>query len=119
MCIRDSVDAMSAGGQDCNKDNPENMAEAIDTALAMSLRPEADIKLIVVISDNPPYPELESSVLSKGESFKNQGNGYRFSTVSTGTDGDDFLENLANVGGGQFVSGSRSFSTTMLLALAE
>ena len=113
------VNAIIAGGTGCNDDNPESLAAGLDAAISMSWRRKSEIKQIVVISDNPPYPEFESSSIMAGQTFGRLSGGHKISTVSTSSDGDDYLSRLAQAAGGQFIQGSRSFSTAMLLALAD
>ena len=113
------VNAIIAGGTGCNDDNPESLAAGLDAAISMSWRRKSEIKQIVVISDNPPYPEFESSSIMAGQTFGRLSGGHKISTVSTSSDGDDYLNRLAQAAGGQFIQGSRSFSTAMLLALAD
>ena len=113
------VNAIIAGGAGCNDDNPESLAAGLDAAISMSWRRKSEIKQIVVISDNPPYPEFESSSIMAGQTFGRLSGGHKISTVSTSSDGDDYLNRLAQAAGGQFIQGSRSFSTAMLLALAD
>ena len=113
------VNAIIAGGTVCNDDNPESLAAGLDAAISMPWRRKSEIKQIVVISDNPPYPEFESSSIMAGQTFGRLGRGHKISTVSTGSRGDDYLGRLAQAAGGQFIQGSRTFSTAMLLALAD
>lgn len=111
----------------CNKDYEEAVNLALDRAVAMPWRSQAEVRLIVIISDNAAYPETQASVLQQASRFAAARKGNRVSTVHvpTWTDalgiakGPEFLERLAKAGKGQFVGGGGSFTATILLALAD
>ena len=111
----------------CNKDYEEAVNLALDRAVAMPWRSQAEVRLIVIISDNAAYPETQASVLQQASRFAAARKGNRVSTVHvpTWTDalgiskGPKFLERLAKAGKGQFVGGGGSFTATILLALAD
>ena len=107
----------------CNEDYEEAINLALDRAVAMPWRSQAKVRLIVIISDNPAYPETQASVLQQASRFAASREGNRVSTVHVPTRGDakgpEFLERLAKAGRGQFVGGGGSFTATILLALAD
>ena len=111
----------------CNKDSEEAINLAFESALAMPWRSEAKARIIVIISDNPAYPETQASVLQQANQFAAAREGNRVSTVHVPTwgyelgltNGAEFLERLAKACGGQFVGGGGSFTATILLALAD
>ena len=112
----------------CNRDHEEAVNLALDSAVAMPWRPQAKVRVIVIISDNPAYPETQSSVLQQAAQFAASREGNRVSTVHVSTwrhvlgivkTGPEFLERLAKAGKGQFVGSGGSFTATILLALAD
>ena len=111
----------------CNRDHEEAVNLALDRAVAMPWRSQAKVRLIVIISDNPAYPETQASVLQQAARFAASREGNRVSTVHVPTwrhalgiaKGPEFLERLAKAGKGQFVGGGGSFTATILLALAD
>lgn len=57
--------SLLAGGTGCNRnDGQEALAEALDRAVAMPWRGDARIHAIVVISDNPAYPDRVAASLA-------------------------------------------------------
>ena len=111
----------------CNTDVEEAINLALDRAVAMPWRSQAEVRIIVIISDNPAYPETQASVLQQAARFAASREGNRVSTVHVPTwrhalgmaGGSEFLERLAKAGKGQFVGGGGSFTATILLALAD
>ena len=105
----------------CNEDPEEAINLALDRAVAMPWRSQAKVRLIVIISDNPAYPETRASVLQQASRFAASREGNRVSTVYVPTwgKGPEFLERLAKAGKGQFVGGGGSFTATILLSLAD
>ena len=111
----------------CNRDHEEAVNLALDRAVSMPWRSQAKVRLIVIISDNPAYPETQASVLQQAARFAASREGNRVSTVHVPTwrhalgiaKGPEFLERLAKAGKGQFVGGGGSFTATILLALAD
>ena len=119
---------ITAGGYaGCNADSEEAINLALDRAVAMPWRDQTTVRLIVVISDHPAYPETQASVLRQARQFAAAREGNRVSTVHVSTRGHAlgmtagpaFLQRLANAGKGQFVGGGGSFTAMILLALAD
>ena len=111
----------------CNRDHEEAVNLALDRAITMPWRSQAKVRIIVIISDNPAYPETQSYVLRQAAQFAALREGNRVSTVHVSTwrhalgiaKSPEFLERLAKEGKGQFVGGGGSFAATILLALAD
>ena len=112
----------------CNRDQEEAVNLALERAVAMPWRSQTKVRIIVIISDNPAYPETQSTVLQQAAQFAASQEGNRVSTVHVptwrhalglGIQGPEFLERLAKAGKGQFVGGGGSFTATVLLALAD
>ena len=111
---------MGLGGG-VNEDNPEAFREALTEATRMNWRARAELRIIVLITDNPAYPEETDQAVAEARSFAAAGNG-RVSTVFRDTNSDSnsraFLERVANAGGGQFVEDTGgSFTVTLLLSM--
>ena len=104
-----------------NDDNPEAFREALTEATRMNWRARADLRIIVLITDNPAYPEESDQAVAEARSFAATGNA-RVSTVFRDTNSDPgsraFLERVANAGRGQFVEDTGgSFTVTLLLSM--
>ena len=106
---------MTAGGSDCNQDRPEDLARALDAAVASSWRVESEARIIVIITDSPAYPEQEAHALATARGFAARGPQFNVSVVVRG--GGDFLQELADAGNGKYIGSGASFTATMLLAL--
>jgi len=112
-------------GGPCNPDDPENLAAALDAAIAQPWRPEATARVIVVVSDNPSYPEYEASSLAAARRFAAGAPGYRVSSVFVciqapcSEAGRRYLRQLAEAGNGHFVESSGSFTAPVLLSLRD
>ena len=114
---------MSAGGSRCNRDRPEALAAALDTAIASNWRAESESRVIVVMSDNPAYLERQSHALSAAQRFAGRGPQSKVSVVfrrtrRTADNAESFLSKLAEVGNGEFIRAGASFSLAILLALS-
>ena len=115
--------SMSAGSPACNSDAEEALAMALDAGIASKWRPESEARIIVIITDNPAYPDKQASALAATRAFAARGPQHRVSTVMTVTGGsapgtEEYLRSLADTGNGNFTQGGRSFVVTMLFALA-
>ena len=104
-----------------NDDNPEAFREALTEATRMNWRARAELRIIVLITDNPAYPEESDQAVAEARSFAATGNA-RVSTVFRDTNSDSgsraFLERVANAGRGQFVEDTGgSFTVTLLLSM--
>jgi hypothetical protein len=105
----------------CNLDDPEALYAALQRAVAMPWRAGSERRLIIVITDNPAYPEEVGRALALAASFRSQGVGNAVAAVQVRADPvtRGFLAQLAANGGGQFVESGGSFTASVLLALAR
>ena len=109
---------MSAGSLPCNRDGPEALARALDTAIASNWRAESESRTIVIITDNPAYEERKAHALAAARAFAASGPQSRVSVVLRGND-EDFLRSLATAGNGEYVRAGASFTAAIVLALAS
>lgn len=118
--LQNFADSISAGGDGCNSDGPEAVKDALVRAVGMDWRTEAKVRLIVVVTDNPAYPEEEAEAISIARTFASRGPGYSVGAAQVDFDPEAraFLQQLADAGNGELVSGGGSFTTTILLSLA-
>ena len=116
--------SMSAGNYtECNETQPEAVDMALDAAIASNWRGASETKIIVIITDNPAYPERRAHTLSSARAFAARGTQHKVSTVfkrqeRSEADAEVFLRDLADAGTGKFIRSGSSFTITMLLALA-
>ena len=123
--LRDFVDQMASNmgqGAGGNPDPAEAFLLALEVAADMSWRPRADMRMIVLITDNPAYVDEVDAAVEEAASFAAAGGGRRVSTVFIDTGGEPrtepFLERVAEVGAGQFVRDTGgSITVTLLLSL--
>ena len=107
----------------CNSDLPEAIHLALRVALDMSWRSTAEKKLIVIVTDNPAYPEEEENTLAMARAFAGRGADNRVSTIyvetstSSESNTQDFLNALAKAGRGQYVEGGASMTASILRSL--
>ena len=123
--LRDFVDGLSDGigiGGGRNPDAPEAFLLALRAAGGMSWRSAAEQRVIVLITDNPAYPEEVEQAVLEAASFAAAGDG-RVSTVLVNngrgaTWTESFLERVASAGRGQLVRDtSGSITVNLLLSL--
>ena len=120
--VQSFANGMSAATGACNTDQEEALDQGLDAAIGMRWRPVAKSKVIIVISDNPAYPEAVSRTLSQAAEFRALAEKNMVATVYVPTKdslGRDYLRRLADAGGGRFVDGGGSFTASILLALAD
>ena len=114
---------ITGGSPPCNTDSPEALAMALDVGISSSWRGESEARIIVIITDNPAYPDRQASALAAARAFAGRGPEHRISAVmkmSPGADPgtEEYLRSLADAGNGNFTEAGRSFVVTMLFALA-
>ena len=128
--IQAFVNRLTPGMQDpsahLNLDNPEAVTTALQRAITMSWRPESERRYVIVITDNPAYPDKRSAALAAARRFSSQNHHY-VSTVraNLGFLGPDqgatlrFLRELSQAGQGNFVdaAGGESILSSVLLAI--
>lgn len=105
-----------------NPDLPEAFLAALVAAGSMDWRTEAEYRVVVLITDNPAYPEEVETAITEAGAFAARGDGHRVSTVFVRTQGsqgstESFLERVAMAGNGQFVRARGSFTAMLLLSL--
>ena len=115
--------SMQTTSGSCNPDKPEALAMALDSAIASNWRSESQVRMVVIITDNPAYPDRTASAIAAARAFAARGPQFRVSTVFTNTGASEpgtqeFLRELADSGNGNFTEAGRSFVVTMLFALA-
>ena len=105
-----------------NPDNPEALAMALERAVAMNWRSESERRYVVVMSDNPAYPERAAAALYTAQGFSVRG-GHHVSAVmvngsATGRAAETFMRQLAVAGNGEFVDGEeKTLVGSILLAV--
>lgn len=109
-------------GTSCNFDNPEAINLALNEALAMSWRGQAEKKIIIIVTDNPAYPEEEANTLAMARDFSSRDVDSGVSTVYVETGRSEsntqaFLNALAEAGRGQYVEGGASITASILRGL--
>lgn len=112
------VRTMSASGK-CNPDSEEALAAALDVAIASDWRPDANWKVIVIITDNPAYPDRQDHALKAARGFSTRGPDARVSVAVRGSSDHPFLRRLAEAGRGEYIRAGGSFGMTILQALAR
>ena len=109
-------------GTGSNTTNPEAFLSALQEAVAMRWRPQAERRQIVMITDNPAYSHEVSPSVSAASSFSARGGGRSVSTVFVRTEGSEsgtaaFLGRVAEAGGGEAVQAGGSMTANLLLSL--
>ena len=118
----DGLDARIGIGAGRNGDAPEAFLLALREAGRMSWRPDAEQRVIVLITDNPAYPEEVEQAVSEAAAFAAAGDG-RVSTVLVDNGRSEswtepFLDRVASAGRGQLVrDASGSITVNLLLSL--
>ena len=115
------LDANMGLGGGANPDGPEAFYRALTEAARMGWRPDAELRMVVLITDNPAYPDEARQAVADAASFASAGNS-RVSTVYIETGdrpaAEAFLERVADAGRGQFVrNAGGSVTVTLLLSL--
>ena len=117
------VDSLSVnmGQEPDNPDPPEAVLAAVRAAADMPWRSQAERRQVIVITDNPAYPEEVEATVAAAAAFAAGGRGGSVSTVFVDTDGDEgteaFLRRVASEGGGQAVRAGGSMTANLLLSL--
>ena len=122
--LTDFVGSMSAnmGMQTgANNDPPEAVLAGLRAAVDMPWRSQAERRQIVVITDNPAYPEEVEAAVSAASSFAAGMDGASVSSVFVRSGGESpgtetFLARMASAGGGQAVRAGGSMTANLLLS---
>ena len=109
-------------GISCNRDNPEAINLALNEGVNMSWRSQAEKKIIIIVADNPAYPEEEANTLAMARDFAGRGADNGVSTIYVQTERSEsntpaFLNALAEAGRGQYVEGGASITASILRGL--
>ena len=107
-------------GSGKNNDGPEAVDQALDAAIGMRWRSQAERKYIIIVTDNPVYPDRVQYTFDRAEGFARSGNQH-VSTVQVGTDAKAraYLEGLAGKGNGQVVRDGGSMTASVLMAILQ
>ena len=112
---------MYAGSKCSRNDVPESVDLALARAVPQNWRPEAQRRVIIVISDAEAHPETYERTFSQAAGFRRSGG--QVSAVFVQTGGGDpataerYLRTLAQRGGGSYYPGGASFIGSVLVAL--
>lgn len=111
--------------QALNPDQPEAVDMALDQAIKMNWRSGSERRFIIILTDNPAYPEKINDTFQQAQKFAAT-QGHHVSTVLVHTPGaltqaKDYLKRLAKSGQGEFVgeNAGGSFVAAILLALLK
>ena len=112
---------LEAGGAR-NNDVPEALYAGLQKATAMRWRNESKMKLIVVVTDAPPYRAEVNTALAATRRFAAQGGGRKISGVfvdpgSSRPEAVNFLKRMSESGRGSYVRSGGSMTASILLAL--
>ena len=105
----------------CNQDSEEGVHLALRDALASNWRPEGEKRVIVLISDFPPYPYALSEVRNSIRNFTSKDNRtvsvvHPINTFST-TQHIEIMQDLARLGKGEYIDGAGSIVGAIVLTL--
>ena len=113
---------MGLGGG-ANNDPPEAFLQALTDAARMPWRTESERRVIVLVTDNPAYPEEMGRTIATAAAIARMP-GHRVSTVYINTQGianlevEGFLRRVAEAGQGQYVrDAGGSLTVNLLLSL--
>ena len=113
---------MRAGGAGCRHGAEEALAAALERAIASNWRRESKARVIVIVTDNPPYEDKEAEALNNARNAAARNPPVKTSTVfrKTGrskSNTEAYLRRLAETGKGQYVPHGSAFFASILLAL--
>ena len=113
-----SMGKMNTG---CNNDMEEGIHLALREAFTSNWRPNVDKKVIILMSDFPPYKHMISEVQRSIKGFSNKDN-QTVSIVhplnaSSTQQHVSVMKNLARLGKGQYIDGAGSIIGAIILAL--
>ena len=108
--------------QGCNYDNPEAFLAALRAATGANWRPRSEERRVVMITDNPAYPDETEAAVAAARSFAATGGGRSVSTVHVRTPDAEpstgaFLERVADAGGGEAVAAGGSMTANLLRSM--
>ena len=119
--LQDFVYSLGLANTDCNNDQPEAIHLALREALTSNWRADVQRRVVVLISDNPPYSRALPEVRLGIERFSNV-NSQTVSIVhpvSSYTAAQDIIimKDLARIGKGEYIDGAGSIIGAIILAL--
>ena len=105
-----------------NPDPPEAILAALRAAVDMPWRSQAELRQVVVVTDNPAYPHEVEATVSAASAFAAGAGGGTVSSVFVSTGGSldgtaAFLARVASAGRGQAVRAGGSMTANLLLSL--
>ena len=105
-----------------NPDQPEAILAALRAAVDMPWRSQAELRQVVVVTDNPAYPYEVEATVSAASAFATGAGGGTVSSVFVSTGGSldgtaAFLARVASAGRGQAVRAGGSMTANLLLSL--
>ncbi len=114
---------MKAGGAGCRHGAEEALAAALEAAIASNWRRESKARVIVIVTDNPPYKDKEAVALNDARGAAARSPPVKISTVFRKTgyskrNTEGYLRRLAEAGKGNFVPSGSTFWASILLALS-
>lgn len=116
----DSLKAGDAAGD--NDDWPEAVGQALERAVRMPWRSGSEKRIVIVITDAPPYENRRSNVFGTASSFADDPrqmiSGVWVDSEQTGEgEASAFLKELSRRGQGRYVIAGGSITSSILLAL--
>ena len=121
--LREFIGSLEAGAvSGPNPEREEAMDQAVERAVAAPWRASAEKRIIIVISDAPPYPDrigaLREMVTRFADDPRQSVSGIWIDSRNTGFDAAAvFLKELSQRGKGNFVESGRSITSSILLAV--
>ena len=114
----------SGNGWEDNIDDPEGFLLALQEAVNASWRPDSERRVIVMITDNPAYPDEQQQAIAAAASFLVPDHqmvsvAYHFTRCPAGDceEIEDFLRRVADAGGGRYVPAGGSVTGVILRML--
>ena len=121
--LRSFVDSLTPGMNDpgSNPTRPEAVYRALKTAAELNWRAVSQRRFIVVLTDAPAYPERVGDALAAARKFAAQG-GNQVAVVMANRgagDAEEFLQDLADAGQGEFVdsAGGQSVTSSVMISI--
>lgn len=125
IALQQFIDSLHAGATlGVNPDWEEAVDQAVLQATRASWRPESRKRIIIVITDAPPYSDRMTALNATVNRFaadpRQSVSGIWIDSQSTGPNlAAQFLEALSTRGGGQYVQSGRSITSSILLAIID
>ena len=125
--LKQFVDGLQAVGSEVNKDIPEANYQGLREAIGMPWRSKSQEKIIIMVTDAPPYSDRYNATLQLARQFAGKGKSVSAAWVRSGTQlsrgdpakAEKFMRELAQAGGGSFSQAGGSITGSVLLALLK